>query len=43
VRQQIDDDTTLFHPLTTTLIELVLDREPMPLDPSEANGVTWWL
>jgi hypothetical protein len=43
VQQQIDDDTTLFHPLTTTLIELVLDREPMPLDPSEANGVTWWL
>lgn len=43
VRQQIDGETTLFYPFTTTLIEMVLNREPMPLDPSQVNRVTWWL
>ncbi len=40
---RIDDETTLFHPFTTTLIEIVLNREPMPLDYTLPNEVARWL
>lgn len=43
LQNQIDADTTLFHPFTTTLIEIVLNREPMPLDYTLPNEVTRWL
>jgi pimeloyl-ACP methyl ester carboxylesterase len=33
----------LFHPFTTTLIEIRLNREPLPLDRSSPNEVCWFL
>ncbi|MBM4192780.1 MAG: hypothetical protein FJ202_00170 [Gemmatimonadetes bacterium] len=35
--------TTLFYPFTTTLIELVLNREPTPLGDDKPNEVTRWV
>ena len=32
---------TLFYPFTTTLIEIILNREPMPLD--KVSDVCWIL
>jgi hypothetical protein len=34
------DDFTLFYPFTTTLIEMVLNREPMPLE--GVNEIFWF-
>jgi pimeloyl-ACP methyl ester carboxylesterase len=36
------DDITLFHPFTTTLIEIRLNREPLPPGVGIANTVLWW-
>jgi hypothetical protein len=34
-------DARLFFPFTTTLMEIVLNREPFPLD--KISRVLWWL
>ena len=34
-------DGTLFYPFTTTLVEIILNREPMPLD--KVSEVCWML
>jgi len=36
-----DKDMTLFHPFTTTLVEVVLNRVPYPFD--EVKGIFEWL
>jgi hypothetical protein len=36
-----DKDATLFHPFTTTLVEIVLNRVPYPFD--EVKGIFEWL
>lgn len=36
-----NDDLTFFYPYTTTLIEIILNREPMPL--RIKNEVTWFI
>jgi hypothetical protein len=36
-------EVRLFHPFTTTLIEIRLNREPLPLDRSSPNEVCWFL
>lgn len=33
----------LFYPLATTLVEIVLNREPWPTEPDRPNEVTWWI
>jgi hypothetical protein len=37
----IGDESKFFYPFTTTLIELQLNREPLPL--IGPNAVTWWI
>ena len=42
--QYLDDPAfTFFYPFTTTLIELKLNREPMPLDVTKKNEVCWFI
>lgn len=36
-----DGKGTLFHPFTTTLVEIVLNREPFPLN-AASRILTWW-
>jgi hypothetical protein len=36
-----DKDATLFHPFTTTLVEVVLNRVPYPFD--KVVGIFEWL
>lgn len=42
-KDKIDAKTTLFYPFTTTLVEIVLNREPMPLDFAKPNEVLRWI
>ena len=34
-----DKEITFFYPFTTTLLELRLNRDPMPLDPSQQSDL----
>jgi hypothetical protein len=36
-----NENGTLFHPFTTTLIEIVLSREPLPLN--DLSRILQWL
>lgn len=38
-----DSDVKLFHPFTTTLIEIRLNREPLPLDRTTPNELFWFI
>ena len=37
------DDPALFYPFTITLVGMKMNREPMPLDSTQANQMTWFL
>jgi hypothetical protein len=37
------EDVRFFTPFTTTLVEIKMNREPMPLDLQQPNQVTWFL
>jgi hypothetical protein len=36
------DGVTFFHPYTTTLVEIMLNREPLPLGAGPADIFRWW-
>lgn len=42
VTSMLTGPVTLFYPLTTTLIDITLDREPQPLDPTQPNRLVYF-